>query len=87
MVRKIVFMAATALGVSLLSACAGPNMIQRAKVLSQNTSGITIEHSQLGRDFAFQMAADHCATFKKAAFYQGGTKQMGPDMMSTWRCE
>lgn len=64
-----------------------PNSIQRAKILSQNDYGITIEHSEWGKTIAFRMADDHCGKLKKAAVYRGGTMQIGPDMMSTWRCE
>jgi len=66
---------------------AEPNGIQRAKILSQNDFGITVEHSEWGKPIAFRMADDHCAKFKKAAVYRGGIMQIGPDMTSTWRCE
>jgi len=66
---------------------AQPNAIQRAKVLSQNASSITVEHSEWGKPIAFRMADEHCATVKKVAVYRGGTMQIGPDMMSSWRCE
>lgn len=76
----------------VLSGCASsrtsePNLLQRAKVLSQNEYGITIEHSEWGKAIAFRLADDHCGAMKKASFYRGGTMQTGPDMMSTWRCE
>jgi hypothetical protein len=66
---------------------AQPNAIQRAKILSQNEYGITIEHSEWGKLIAFRMADDHCGNLKKSATYRGGTMQLGPDMISTWRCE
>lgn len=66
---------------------AQPNGIQRAKVLSQNSAGITIEHSEWGKPIAFRLADEHCAGLKKVATYRGGTMQIGPDMSSTWRCE
>lgn len=64
-----------------------PNMIQRAKILSQNNSGITVEHSEWGKPIAFRMADEHCGKLKKEAVYRGGTMQIGPDMTSSWRCE
>lgn len=64
-----------------------PNFIQRAKVLSQNEFGITIEHSEWGKPIAFRMADEHCAKVKRAAVYRGGVMQIGPDMTSVWRCE
>jgi hypothetical protein len=77
-----------------LSGCVGPasrnsqpNAIQRATVLSQNNSGIAIEHSEWGKPIAFRMADDHCAKLKKSAVYLGGSMQLGPDMTSSWRCE
>lgn len=77
-----------------LQACAGPadpnaqpNFIQRAKVLSKNQVGITIEHSEWGKPIAFRMADEHCASLGKGATYRGGVMQIGPDMTSTWRCE
>ena len=66
---------------------AQPNGIQRAKVLSQNDAGITIEHSEWGKPIAFRLADEHCANQKKAATYRGGVMQLGPDMTSSWRCE
>lgn len=78
----------------LLTGCAGPadrngqpNKLQRAKVLSQNSAGIVIEHSEWGKPIAFRLADEHCAALSKVAIYRGGTMQIGPDMMSTWRCE
>lgn len=78
----------------VLVGCAGPasrdaepNSIQRAKVLSKNNFGITIEHSEWGKPIAFRLADEHCAAVKKAAIYRGGTMQIGPDMTSSWRCE
>lgn len=77
--------------VAVLAGCAGrnaqPNLLQRANVLSQNSAGITIEHSQWGKPIAFRMADEHCAGMKKDAVYRGGNMQMGPDMVSSWRCE
>lgn len=85
---------AAAMLAALLAGCAGPadrnaqpNSIQRSKILSQNEYGITIEHSEWGKPIAFRQADEHCASMKKAAVYRGGTMQIGPDMMSTWRCE
>lgn len=82
------------LALALLSGCAGPaertaqpNVLQRAKVLSQNQVGITVEHSEWGKPIAFRLADEHCATLQKVAVYRGGTMQIGPDMMSTWKCE
>lgn len=66
---------------------AQPNAIQRAKVLSQNTAGIVIEHSEWGKPIAFRLADEHCSTLQKVATYRGGVMQIGPDMTSTWRCE
>lgn len=78
----------------LLASCAGSasrdaeaNFIQRAKVLSKNDAGITIEHSEWGKPIAFRMADDHCSLAKKSAVYRGGVMQIGPDMTSSWRCE
>ena len=78
----------------ILGGCVGPasrdaepNAIQRAKVLSKNDWGITIEHSEGGKPIAFRLADEHCASFKKAAIYRGGVMQIGPDMTSSWRCE
>jgi len=86
--------ASVAFAVFALSGCVGPaerdaepNAIQRAKVLSKNDFGITIEHSEWGKPIAFRIADEHCATFKKAAIYRGGVMQIGPDMTSSWRCE
>lgn len=78
--------------VAVLTGCAAsrdsaPNMIQRAKVLSQNKNGITVEHSEWGKPIAFRMADEHCDKLNKSATYLGGTTQMGPNMASTWRCE
>jgi hypothetical protein len=77
-----------------LSGCVGPaardaapNPIQRAKVLSKNDLGITIEHSEWGKPIAFRLADDHCTSLKKAAVYRGGVMQLGPDISSSWRCE
>ena len=77
-----------------ISGCVGPaardaepNSIQRAKVLSKNDFGITIEHSEWGKPIAFRLADDHCASLKKAAVYRGGVMQLGPDITSSWRCE
>jgi len=79
---------------TVFSGCIGPasrdsqpNAIQRAKILSQNDFGITIQHSEWGKPIAFRMADEHCATVKRAAVYRGGVMQLGPDMTSTWRCE
>ncbi len=66
---------------------AQPNGIQRAKILSQSPSGITVEHSEWGKPIAFRIADDHCATMQKTATYRGGVMKIGPDMMSTWKCE
>lgn len=84
----------TALAGVVLSGCLGPasrdaepNAIQRAKVLSKNEFGITIEHSEWGKPIAFRLADEHCASFKRAAIYRGGVMQIGPDMTSSWRCE
>ena len=82
------------IAVLLIGGCVGPaardaepNAIQRAKVLSKNEYGITIEHSEWGKPIAFRMADEHCASVKKAAVYRGGVMQIGPDMTSSWRCE
>ena len=83
-----------AISCTLLAGCVGsasrdakPNMLQRAKVLSQNEYGITIEHSEWGKPIAFRLADEHCAKYKKVAVYRGGVMQIGPDMTSSWRCE
>ena len=77
-----------------LTGCAGPaertsqpNALQRAKVLSQNSAGIVVEHSEWGKPIALRLADEHCGTLKKVATYRGGVMQIGPDMTSTWRCE
>lgn len=64
-----------------------PNRIQRAKILSQNDLGISIEHSEWGKPIAFRMADEHCTKMKKQAVYRGGVLGIGYDMTSTWRCE
>ena len=64
-----------------------PNMIQRANILSSGSKSITIEHSQWGKPIAFGMAEKHCGQMGKEAVYGGGTKQSGPDLISTWSCE
>jgi PBP1b-binding outer membrane lipoprotein LpoB len=85
----LVIIAAVVLGGCVGSAArdAEPNAIQRAKVLSKNEFGITIEHSEWGKPIAFRLADEHCASVKKAAVYRGGVMQIGPDMTSAWRCE
>ena len=82
------------IAVFVLAGCAGPaertaqpNMLQRAKVLSQNSFGIVVEHSEWGKPIAFRLADQHCASLSKVASYRGGVMQIGPDMTSTWRCE
>jgi len=84
---------AASLGAALaLAGCASdgsgsPNLIQRADVLSKNPNSITIEHSDWGKKIAFRLADEHCALTGKVATYQGASKQYGPDVISTWRCE
>lgn len=81
--------------VALMAGCAvgpadrnaEPNNLQRAKILSQNTQGISVEHSEWGKPIAFRMADDHCASMKKVAIYRGAVQGIGPDMTSTWRCD
>ena len=64
-----------------------PNMIQRANILSAGSKSITIEHSQWGKPIAFGMAEKHCSKMGKEAVYGGGSKQYGPDLISTWSCQ
>lgn len=66
---------------------ASPNMIQRANILSSGSKSITIEHSQLGKPIAFRMAEAHCSNMGKEAVYGGGSRQYGPDLISTWSCQ
>ncbi len=77
-----------------LTACVGaasyndkPNSIQRADIISKNKLGITIEHSTWGKKIAFRFADEHCASLGKVAVYKGASKQFGPDVISTWKCE
>lgn len=92
--KKLIALALVSAGVVLSGCSLGPaqresepNSIQRAKVLSKNEYGISIEHSEWGKPIAFRLADEHCSTNKKAAVYRGGVVQLGPDMTSTWRCE
>ena len=64
-----------------------PNMIQRAQTLSSGSKSITIEHSTWGKPIAFGMAEKHCGRMGKEAIYGGGSKQYGPDLISTWSCQ
>ncbi|MDA8665453.1 hypothetical protein N9L52_05585 [Litoricolaceae bacterium] len=83
------------IGILVLSGCAigpanyndEPNKIQRAEILSKNPKGITIEHSTWGKKIAFRYADEHCQSLKKVAVYQSSSKQYGPDVISTWKCE
>jgi hypothetical protein len=64
-----------------------PNAIQRSTVLSSNEKSITIEHSTWGKPIAFETAEKHCGSMGFVAVYRGGTRQYGPDVVSTWTCE
>ena len=90
MKKQIIIM----LSLTLLSGCFGPagknsspNMIQRANILSASSKSITIEHSDWGKAIAFGMAEKHCGKMGKEAVYGGGSKQFGPDLISTWSCQ
>jgi hypothetical protein len=58
---------------------AEPNLDQRAKILSMDEWGITIEYSTWGTPIALRMAYAHCASMKKAAMPQADVMQTGPD--------
>jgi len=64
-----------------------PNSIQRAEILSKNDRSITVEHSTWGKKIAFRYADEHCLALGKTAVYMGSSRQYGPDVISTWRCE
>ena len=66
---------------------AQPNPIQRAKILDKNELSITIEHSDWGKPIAFRLAREHCESLGKMAVYQSSSRQYGPDVISTWRCQ
>lgn len=90
MIRSIL----TLFFITLLSSCVGPakysdspNLIQRAEVLSENKSGITIQHSKWGNKIAFRLADEHCNTLNATAAFSGSYQQLGPDIISSWKCE